>query len=84
MSVTADNRSSGDETLPLPPENHYGHTKKLRFIRAAVAAHRAALGRDIAVLDFGCGNGPAVSRYLIGPGVRFTGVDVHARSLGHA
>ena len=68
----------------LPPENQYGHTKKLRFLIAAVARHRSALGRPVTLLDFGCGNGSAVSRYLIGEGVRYYGVDIHRPSLDYA
>jgi SAM-dependent methyltransferase len=71
-------------TPPLPPENQYGHTKKLRFLIDAIARHRAALGRPVTVLDFGCGNGSAVSQYLMGEGVRYYGVDIHPDSLAHA
>ncbi len=69
---------------PLPPENLYGHTKKLRYILAAIDRRQAALGRPVRVLDFGCGNGEAVSRYIIGRGVDYWGVDVHEPSLAHA
>ncbi|HEU0077620.1 MAG TPA: class I SAM-dependent methyltransferase [Longimicrobiaceae bacterium] len=68
----------------LPPENLYGHTKKLRFILERVEAFRRARGRPVRLLDFGCGNGTAVSRFLAGPGVRYHGVDVHPESLDHA
>jgi len=71
-------------TPPLPPENQYGHTKKLRFLIDAIARHRAALGRPVTVLDFGCGNGSAVSQYLMGEDVRYYGVDIHPDSLAHA
>lgn len=69
---------------PLPPENQYGHTKKLRFLIDAIARHRASLGRPVTVLDFGCGNGSAVSQYLMGEGIRYYGVDIHPDSLAHA
>lgn len=75
---------SSGTPLPLPEENAYGHTKKLSFVRDAVARHRERLGRDTTLLDFGCGNGTAVSRYLIGEGVDFYGVDTHAPSLRFA
>ena len=68
----------------LPAENLYGHTKKLRFILERVEAFRRARGRPVRLLDFGCGNGAAVSRFLAGPGIRYHGVDVHAESLAHA
>lgn len=68
----------------LPPENLYGHTKKLRFILERVEAFRRARARPVRLLDFGCGNGTAVSRFLAGPGIRYHGVDVHPESLEHA
>src|SRR5262249_8661342 len=68
----------------FPPENIYGHTKKLRFIRRHLAESRRAAGRPLAVLDFGCGNGSAVSRFLLGDDVDYTGVDFHRPSLAHA
>ena len=69
---------------PLPLENVYGHTKKLRYILERVAGFRQHRGGPIRLLDFGCGNGEAVSRYLVGEGVDYTGVDFHAPSLSHA
>lgn len=68
----------------LPPENIYGHTKKLRFLLAALERMRARRGGSIHVLDFGCGNGTAVTRFLAAPGVRLHGVDIHRPSLEHA
>ena len=68
----------------LPPENIYGHTKKLRYILARLDALRDALGRAPRVLDFGCGNGEAISQFLIEQGNDYTGVDFHAPSLEHA
>jgi SAM-dependent methyltransferase len=74
-------------TATLPPENVYGHTKKLRFIRDECERFARETGRrleDLRMLDFGCGNGSAVSRYLIDLGCRFTGVDIHGPSLEFA
>ena len=68
----------------FPAEDIFGNAKKLRFILDAVAAHRARLRRELAVLDFGCGNAAAVGRYLIAEGVRYIGVDIHAPSLNYA
>jgi SAM-dependent methyltransferase len=68
----------------LPPEDIFGNTKKLRFILRTIEDHRAKLGRDVAVLDFGCGNAAAVGQYLIGEGVRYVGVDFHEPSLSYA
>ena len=69
---------------PLPAEDIFGNVKKLRFILDEIAAHRARLKRDVRVLDFGCGNATAVGQYVIGPGVRYVGVDLHGPSLDHA
>lgn len=69
---------------PLPPENQYGHSKKLRFLLDEIAHHRAMLGRPAVLLDFGCGNGSAVSQHLMGEGIQYYGVDIHGPSLSHA
>ncbi|WP_168192654.1 methyltransferase domain-containing protein [Undibacter mobilis] len=69
---------------PLPPEDIFGNTKKLRFILRTIEGHRARLGRDVSILDFGCGNAAAVGQYLIGDGVIYTGVDFHEPSLSYA
>ncbi len=68
----------------FPPENIFGHTKKLRFIDSLINRQMAACGTPITVLDFGCGNGQAVSRFLIRPGVVYHGVDIHPPSLEYA
>ena len=68
----------------LPPENMSGHTKKLHFILERLQRHLATVQRPITVLDFGCGNGRAVSQYLKLDGVRYYGVDFHEPSLSHA
>jgi SAM-dependent methyltransferase len=61
-----------------------GHTKKLHFILGQLQSHLATIERPITVLDFGCGNGRAVSQYLMLDGVRYYGVDFHEPSLSHA
>jgi len=68
----------------LPPENIYGHTKKLRYILAQLDALADQLGRVPRVLDFGCGNGEAISQFIIAQGVDYTGVDFHTPSIEHA
>lgn len=69
---------------PLPPENAYGHTKKLRFILDALDRQRARKGGPLRVLDFGCGNGAAVTQYLAAPDIDLHGVDIHLPSLNYA
>lgn len=69
----------------LPPEDVYGHAKKLAFIIAVVERRRREMGEfPLRILDFGCGSGDTVARYLIGPGVNYLGVDIHAPSLAYA
>ncbi len=82
MSQFAD--SSWPGRPPLPQEDIFGNTKKLRFILRAIENVRARLGRDVNVLDFGCGNAAAVGRYIIGDGIRYVGVDFHEPSLSFA
>ena len=72
------------QSLPLPPENAYGHTKKLRFILEALDRQRVRKGRPLRVLDFGCGNGAAVTQYLAAPDIELHGVDIHPASLDYA
>ena len=71
-------------SLPLPPENAYGHTKKLCFILDALDRQRARKNGPLRVLDFGCGNGVAVTQYLAAPDIELHGVDIHAASLEYA
>jgi len=67
----------------LPKENIYGHTKKLRYFLSEI--QRLSAGRsDFVVLDYGCGNGAAVSQYLIQLGIRYYGVDFHPESINYA
>ena len=68
----------------LPKENIYGHTKKLKFILEHFNGYMNLHGEPISVFDFGCGNGTAVSQFLIQEGVRYYGVDYHEPSLSYA
>jgi SAM-dependent methyltransferase len=71
-------------SMQLPDETIYGHTKKLRFIIAVLRREALRLGRLPNVIDFGCGNGSAVSQYLIPHSDRFVGIDIHPASLDYA
>jgi SAM-dependent methyltransferase len=71
-------------TRSLPPENAYGHTKKLRFILGVFDRQRQRRGGSLRVLDFGCGNGAAVTQYLAAPDIDLHGVDIHPSSLAYA
>ena len=68
----------------LPPENAYGHTKKLRYILSRIAERARHKDGRLRLLDFGCGNGQFVSRYLISDQVDYIGVDFHPPSLAYA
>ncbi|MGH9365767.1 MAG: class I SAM-dependent methyltransferase [Thermoanaerobaculia bacterium] len=68
----------------LPEENVFGHSKKLRLIRESLARLREELGRPLEILDVGCGNGSAVTRFLPQAGDRVLGVDEHAESIEYA
>jgi 2-polyprenyl-3-methyl-5-hydroxy-6-metoxy-1,4-benzoquinol methylase len=70
--------------IPLPRENIYGHTEKLRFFLSALARLRAERGRGLRILDIGCGNGWAVTRHLGEPGDEILGIDMHAPSIDYA
>ena len=67
-----------------PTDNIYGHTKKLRFILKHLNDYVNSHERPIFVLDFGCGNGIAVSHFLIQEGVSYYGVDCHEPSRNYA
>lgn len=68
----------------LPPEDVYASTKKIRFVLERIARYRRAFNANPKVLDFGCGNGVALGQYVIGAGVDYVGVDMHAPSLDYA
>lgn len=68
----------------LPPENVYAHTKKLRFIIQHLNSFIVSRDEPINLMDFGCGNGNAVSQYLFQDGVNYYGVDIHEPSLDYA
>src|SRR5262245_54512830 len=72
--------------MTLPPENIYGHTKKLKYILAEVGRIISA-DPSATILDFGCGNGVAVGQHII-PALpetaRYIGVDVHEPSVAYA
>jgi 2-polyprenyl-3-methyl-5-hydroxy-6-metoxy-1,4-benzoquinol methylase len=68
----------------LPPENPWGHTKKLRYFLQQIDRLHKQLGAPVRVLDFGCGNGTAVSQFIIQDCVDYFGVDFHKPSLDYA
>ena len=68
----------------LPAENIYGHTAKLHFFLDAVERTRRDHDRGLRILDIGCGNGWAVTRYLAADGDHVLGIDVHPDCIAYA
>src|SRR3546814_9704254 len=68
----------------LPDEDVYGHAKKVRFFREVIDAEKARKDRRLRVLDFGCGSGAAVARFLIEDDLDYLGVGIHPPSLEYA
>ncbi|MCV3243671.1 class I SAM-dependent methyltransferase [Mesorhizobium sp. ZC-5] len=72
--------------MNLPPENIFGHTKKLAYILDHLR-QVAEKNPSATVLDFGCGNGSAVSQYIVGAlreAATYVGVDIHTESIAYA
>lgn len=67
-----------------PRENLFGHAKKLRLIRESLDRLRAERGGPLEILDVGCGNGSAVTRFLPRAGDRVLGIDEHGPSIAFA
>ena len=68
-------------------ENIYGHKKKVEFILNAIKNYSISDSKpfsEIKVLDFGCGNGTAVSYEIAALGVQLTGIDFHSESIEFA
>lgn len=74
----------GKFMYPAPPENVYATSKKIKFVQDWLIGHAKKLGREVRVLDFGCGNGEEMARFIIGENVEYTGIDIHEPSLDHA
>ena len=72
-------------SLPsLPAEDIFGNRKKIEYFLAHLDRHRSRLGRPLTILDFGCGNGTAMSAFLGNGPDRYYGVDFHPPSLAYA
>lgn len=70
--------------VELPRENVYGHSRKARLVLEALARLREEQGQGLDVLDLGCGNGSALTRFLAARGDRVLGIDTHAPSIDYA
>jgi len=70
--------------VKFPDENMYGHTKKLIFIKKQINNFLDSCQHNINVLDFGCGNGSAVTQYLRDDRIKLYGLDIHPESLNYA
>jgi SAM-dependent methyltransferase len=70
--------------VELPRENVYGHSRKARLVLEALARLRADRAQGLDVLDVGCGNGRALTRFLASRGDRVVGIDTHVPSIEYA
>jgi SAM-dependent methyltransferase len=70
--------------VALPRENVYGHSRKARLVLEALARLREDRAQVLDVLDVGCGNGSALTRFLAARGDRVLGIDTHAPSIEYA
>ncbi len=73
------------EKVPLPPENVFGHRKKLEFLRARISDHARRLpDRKVRLLDVGCSNGQMVTVHLGDLGADILAIDPHEPSIEYA
>ena len=71
--------------LPLPPENVFGHRKKLDFLRENIRLRvESKPGSEVKVLDVGCSNGQYVSIHLGDLGAHVHSIDIHQPSIEYA
>ena len=83
--VDIDKFKGGNEPDALPPENVFGHVKKVRLIRDAIERRRRVDGKlSLKILDIGCGNGRAVTRFLGRSDDTVLGIDMHSQSVEYA
>lgn len=75
---------SAERAAELPPEDVYGHAKKVHLFREVIAEEKARKQRRLSVLDFGCGSGDTVARYLIDEALDYVGVDIFQPALAYA
>ena len=69
----------------LPPENVFGHTKKVRLLRDSIERLRRRSGRgSLRILDIGCGSGYAVTRFLSRQGDQVLGIDMYPPNINYA
>ena len=69
----------------IPPENVYGHAKKVRLFREAIERVRSKQGdSSVSILDIGCGSGYAVTRFLFNSGDTVLGIDMYPPNITYA
>lgn len=69
---------------PAPDENVYATAKKIKFVQDWLSRQASKLEREVKVLDFGCGNGEELARFILDDKIDYTGIDIHEPSLEHA
>ncbi len=69
-------------TVTLPPENVFGHRKKLEFLRKEISDYVSSHpDRDVRLLDVGCSNGQYITIHLGDLGVKILAIDPHGPSI---
>lgn len=69
----------------LPPENVFGHTKKVRLFRETIERFRKVTKKSsLLILDIGCGSGHAVTRFLGKTGDHVMGIDMYPPNIAYA
>lgn len=68
----------------LPPENVFGHAKKVTLLQRAIATFKRDLRRPLRILDIGCGSGYAVTRFLGGLEDNVLGIDSFCPNIAYA
>jgi SAM-dependent methyltransferase len=69
----------------LPIENVYGHTKKVNLALDVIKCmHDRSPNKSFKILDIGCGNGFAVTRFLDVCGDEILGIDFHRPNIEYA
>ena len=70
---------------PLPLENVYGHTKKVRLSLDVIGKlHRNRPDQPLKILDIGCGSGYAVTQFLARYGDEVLGIDFYPPNVDYA
>jgi len=82
--MNTEHRQLNLKQIALPPEDVFANVKKIRYVCDQLERFAIKLGHAPRVLDFGCGNGVDLARYIISDQIEYVGVDIHQPSLEYA